>query len=625
LSQLDLDYFSGSFGADNLTLDWLPGVIPITALYGTLTFLDHDTIMIVSNRGTLDRLKLSSGTMKITGVSGPGQIGDLAITLGGSLPDALAFLNAPPLNWLHQAPPQVLLATGDASAKIGATIPLGGDTGAQQLTLAVDAALNNVALPTGVPDLAFSAGALTLHATLDGLQLTGGARLAGQPASIAALVDFHQAQGLRRFDVKTSLGPALLDKYGLAGSAEVTDAANRPLPLELLIKAGAGDQQVAALTADLAPAALALPMFGWTKAAGVPGSLVMTATLTPLGDFVGLDGIDAAAPDLAIHGTVRHGALALTEANIGRTAALGTITPPNGALPWRINLSGQSLYLKANFSKSAAQEAVQAKKPSGPLWQATLNFASLYLAAEPAPALNDFSFAGYGRGSEILSANALATDPEGGAVNLTIRSAQPDAAAQSFHLDAADAGALLLPFGAYNGLQHGVLTVDGGYDSAGAISGTLKLTKFRILRAPLIGKILQAVTIYGAADAVSGPGLQFDDLIAPFSIAHHTLTLTEARAYSTSLGFTVAGTIALGTDDADLQTTIIPLYAFNALPGKIPLIGRLFRAEKGGGLISLRAKITGPLDDPKISVNPLSALTPGVLQGVFGAWKKPAS
>jgi hypothetical protein len=393
-----------------------------------------------------------------------------------------------------------------------------------------------------------------------------------------------------------------------------------------LIKAGAGNQQVATLTADLTPAKFSLPIFGWSKSAGVPGKLVMSATLTPLGDFVGLDGIDADAPGLAIHGQVRHGALALTEANVGRTSASGAITPPSGALPWRINLSGQSLYLKTNFSKNAAVSAPsKPASPTGPPWQATLNFDSLYLAAEPAPALHDFSFAGYGSGNGILSANALATDPGGALVNLTIRPAQPDDERRDFHLDSADAGTFLLAFGSYDGLQHGVLTVDGGYDSTGATSGTLKLTKFRILRAPLIGKILQAVTIYGAADAVSGPGLQFDTLIAPFSIARNTLTLSGARAYSTSLGFTVAGTIALGSDDADLQTTIIPLYALNALPGKIPLIGPLFRAEKGGGLISMRAKITGPLDEPKISVNPLSALTPGVLQGVFGAGKKPAS
>ena len=47
-------------------------------------------------------------------------------------------------------------------------------------------------------------------------------------------------------------------------------------------------------------------------------------------------------------------------------------------------------------------------------------------------------------------------------------------------------------------------------------------------------------------------------------------------------------------------------------------MGKLFTAEKGGGLFAVRAKITGPLSNPKVSVNPLSALTPGVLRDIFG-------
>jgi hypothetical protein len=77
----------------------------------------------------------------------------------------------------------------------------------------------------------------------------------------------------------------------------------------------------------------------------------------------------------------------------------------------------------------------------------------------------------------------------------------------------------------------------------------------------------------------------------------------------------------------DLATTIVPAYALNAFLGKIPVFGRLFSPEKGGGLIAVRAKITGQLMAPKVSVNPLSALTPGFLRDVFGVGQaaKPAS
>lgn len=39
----------------------------------------------------------------------------------------------------------------------------------------------------------------------------------------------------------------------------------------------------------------------------------------------------------------------------------------------------------------------------------------------------------------------------------------------------------------------------------------------------------------------------------------------------------------------------------------------------------MRAKITGPLADPQVKMNPLSALTPGVLRGLFGLGAKVAA
>ena len=68
----------------------------------------------------------------------------------------------------------------------------------------------------------------------------------------------------------------------------------------------------------------------------------------------------------------------------------------------------------------------------------------------------------------------------------------------------------------------------------------------------------------------------------------------------------------------DLQGTIVPAYFFNSLLGNVPLIGRLFSPERGGGVFAASYSLRGKLDDPDVTVNPLSALTPGFLRGVFG-------
>jgi hypothetical protein len=72
-----------------------------------------------------------------------------------------------------------------------------------------------------------------------------------------------------------------------------------------------------------------------------------------------------------------------------------------------------------------------------------------------------------------------------------------------------------------------------------------------------------------------------------------------------------------------MEGTIVPAYMLNSLLGNIPLLGRLFSPETGGGLFAATWRLNGPLDDPQVSVNPLAALTPGFLRGIFGGGTTP--
>ena len=130
-------------------------------------------------------------------------------------------------------------------------------------------------------------------------------------------------------------------------------------------------------------------------------------------------------------------------------------------------------------------------------------------------------------------------------------------------------------------------------------------------------KLLQAVTLYGLVEVLRGPGLGISQLIAPFSLGGGVLTLDNARAFSPSLGVTAAGRIDLGRDRIDLRGTIVPAYFFNALLGHLPLVGRLFSPERGGGVFAASYALSGDLGHPDMSVNPLAVLTPGFLRDLF--------
>jgi len=186
---------------------------------------------------------------------------------------------------------------------------------------------------------------------------------------------------------------------------------------------------------------------------------------------------------------------------------------------------------------------------------------------------------------------------------------------------AANAGELLAGLDAITRMQGGQLTLTGSYDDTTAdhaLSGTAEIADFRIRDAPVLARLLQAMTLYGLVEAVQGPGLGFSKLDAPFRLTEDTLTLADARAFSSSLGLTAKGTIDLELQRVALEGTIVPAYFFNTLLGHIPLVGRLFSPEQGGGLFAASYTVRGTLDDPEVTVNPLSALTPGFLRGLFG-------
>jgi hypothetical protein len=138
----------------------------------------------------------------------------------------------------------------------------------------------------------------------------------------------------------------------------------------------------------------------------------------------------------------------------------------------------------------------------------------------------------------------------------------------------------------------------------------------------VLGKLLQAITLYGLVDALRGPGMLFTHMLVPFQYDGASLFLDNARAFNSSLGLTAQGSIALSSGRAAISGTIVPVYFFNAMLGRLPLVGKLFSPEEGGGVFAARFGVSGEIDDPSITLNPVSALTPGFLREIFGVFDR---
>jgi len=67
----------------------------------------------------------------------------------------------------------------------------------------------------------------------------------------------------------------------------------------------------------------------------------------------------------------------------------------------------------------------------------------------------------------------------------------------------------------------------------------------------------------------------------------------------------------------ELSGTLVPAYSLNSVLGNLPVLGPILLGGEGEGIFGANFRIAGPASDPKITVNPLSALAPGVLRKLF--------
>jgi hypothetical protein len=638
LSNIRLDDAHGDFEARDLTLRWIPQAQPITALSGRFTLTDPNDIDITADRGMLGGVRLSAATLHIAGVSQRAQTGTLRIPISGRLQDAFAVLNAPPLSLLKTVPAPVLAATGDLAGTVDVVVPFKNNVTIADIGLQVAAEIGDVTVPLPVAGMDFKHGSFSLVSTTKALQATGQARLTGEPASFNIAVRFGpgNAPASIRFAMHTAITDKTLARLGLNPNATLRGA----VPLAIRVTTTPVDSGQLEVDADLTPAALTVPVFGWTKRQGEAGRFAFAASIEGQ-NFSGVSriaSIDAQAPGLDIKSETVPGGIDFSRIHIGNTNGAGRIRLPTTAqAPWRFDFSGNTLDLSsalnppqlvkpggtakpAATTPAATMQAAQPLAPSGILWRATAHFDHLILAKAPASPLGHFDFDGDGQGGSVFDADAGGMLATGAPVDLIIApvAGSPPGYDEQLTLHTTDGGELLRALGSYSQLAGGALDFDATYGTATPVSGTTRLNKFRLLKAPAVAKLLEAITVFGIPDAASGPGMPFRQLVAPFRFDAGVMTLTDARAYAASLGFTASGTIDLNAGMYDIHGTVVPAYALNALPGKIPLIGRLFSPEKGGGLFAMRYSMTGTTADPKIKVNPLSALTPGFLREIFG-------
>ena len=615
----------GRMDGDDLVVAWMPGVSPVEQGHAHLTLTGPDDL-VIDLRSARQRARgaepipVRDGHIAITGLSHKDQVATGNVDVSGPIASGIEVLKEPELKMLDTHPMKLTAPAGDARLHIMAIVPLEVHLTPEMITLHATGDLARVHLSGVVNGQDLDDGAVLVDADMAHLSLKGTARLGGIPVKLDGLMDFRDgppSQVVRRFAVAGKASAEALTKAGLDSggtmggefdlSAVLSDARN-----------GTGDL---AIRADLTAATLAIPPIGWKKPAGEPAKAAARVLLShdePTAiDQVTLDGTGIQVRGDVAFAAGRPSRVRLDRVLLGQTDMAGTIHLPakaGGAEPIAIALSGPAIDLSAKLLEKPQPNQ------TGPAWSFQGHFDRVILAH--GEVANQVTFTANHDGTIFRAMDAAGT--LNGGKPYTMRIA-PTATGRHMSVRIESAGLMLRGLDVLTGIQGGTLTIDGDFDDTAAghpLNGVADMTDFRVIRAPLLGKLLQAVTLYGLVDALGGPGLAFAHMIAPFRATDDVVELHDVRAFSPSLGLTVKGTIDRTSQRLDLEGTVVPAYVFNSLLGKLPLIGGLFSAETGGGLLAMNYAIRGPQSDPTVLANPFSALTPGILRGMFGLFPK---
>lgn len=523
---------------------------------------------------------------------------EIRLNTKSSLTAALSLLDQKPFNFLTKAGRPVTLGEGRAEVQAVLRLPLVKKVEPKDVSYDIRGTLYDVRSDVLVPGHKLAADQLALLAVPKGLSIRGKGTMSGVPFEAEYRLPFGKNAGPAVVEGVAELSPRAVEAFriGLPSGAVAGKGQGR---FKVELAKGAAPRLT--LSSDLKGLTLRLPEIGWTKGPGTGGKLDLAATL----------GKPVAVERLALSG----GGLT-AEGKVSLTAAggLDRITLPKlaigdwfrGAAVLKARGRGQSPAVEVTEGRLDLRKLPEFGSSKGGGRGGTPISARLSaVQVTETIALDGFSgkFGTQGgfNGSFTAALNGQA------ALRGTV---VPSQAGTAIRVQSEDAGGVLAAAGIFSKARGGTLDLQLlPLGPKGHYRGTARAEAFRVRNAPVLAELLSAISVVGILEKLNGPGLVFSEGEADFRLTPAGVEVNRGAAVGLSMGVSMAGTYDARNKRLNMQGVISPIYLLNG-------VGALLTRE-GEGLFGFSYRLGGTSDDPSVSVNPLSILTPGMFREIF--------
>ena len=565
-------------------------------------------------RGTYDDWVLQSGAVDFPAFNPRGET--FSVTAYGSGPavSILRQLSNSRLRLQEETGFDPERVTGDATASFKLIRPALDDVPLEDHIIEVRGQIRDAGLNGAVGPFDLTEGNVNVDVTLERMILTGFGNMGTSPIQFTWRDSFDDEGQPADLSATAVLTSDVLNVFGLVGRAFLTGE----IPVEMQGKVGSDGLQSGTFAFDLVDARLDLDEIDWVKPAGQNAR----ATLNYTGDLrEQAAALRFTAEDASLDGDLRLGtdgrlqSLDLRRLYIDRSLDVaGRIirTEQNG---FNIELTGEYLDISGLLAELGGVGGMESGDAG-----IDLNFSA---NVERLRLRRNLELIGSSllvetskvEGFKTLRASGNTVEGATFIANLDNEGADQPLAIE---LKTSDAGYLASAFFGVDFIEGGILDLRGSLATANTparLRATVENT--RLINAPFFTQILSLASLRGLTDTLSGEGVLFSRIEAPITIGGGRYVIDGGRASGPALGLTVNGWVGTDGEGIDLNGVLVPSFGVNSVLGGVPIIGDLIVGREGEGIFSITYSVAGTLEKAQVAVNPLSAVTPGILRRIF--------
>jgi hypothetical protein len=495
---------------------------------------------------------------------------------------------------------------GTISAQVMVNLPLDKEMPPGAVTYAVNAELTSFAADKLLLGQKVESSSLKVNAATDGYQIKGDVKINGLPASIDVRKKKNDINAELR--MQATVDEAARRRLGIDFGGAVTGSI--PLRLTGYVGDNVRDERMN-VEADLTSVKIDNLLPGWVKPAGKPARA--TYTLIKTGKMMRFDDLNIEGSGATVKGTVDLDAnnnlvaasFPVFSLSDGDKVSLKADRSSEGTL--RVTMRGD-VYDGRAFVKSALAGVDEKGKQKQADLDLDIKIGTV--AGHNGETLRGLDLKLSRRGGRIRSFamnSKIGRDtPFNGDIRVRARDNH-----QVLFLETDDAGALFRFTDTYPKMFGGSMWVamDPPTEDQAPQVGTITIRNFVVRGEAALDRIVSG------AGGVAGRGVNFSEMSAGFTKTPGRMAVRDGIVRGPQVGATVEGQVDYAKDDVHLRGTFVPFYGLNNMfgLGQIPLVGMLLGGSNEG-LVGITYEAVGPPSAPRIAVNPVSAIAPGLLR-----------